>query len=151
MYEGNPTYPTDGYGNPTYPTKGGVKGGLQQNHPQTRHPTNSTKNRATQKVTPTQKVIGGNPMPYPEKTVRRSRQDARLARTAIAEFVDSNIPRFNGWLQQVAEGIPQYDGNGEVVKASNGSTYSSALVSGTSRPSSRICKRTVLTPSSLAR
>ena len=61
-------------------------------------------------------------MPYPEKTVRRPRQDARLARTAIAEFVDSNIPRFNGWLQQVAEGIPQYDGNGEVVKASNGST-----------------------------
>lgn len=31
------------------------------------------------------------------------------ARHAIAAFVDNNAPRLQGWLDQVAQGIPMYD------------------------------------------
>lgn len=43
---------------------------------------------------------------------RRTRSDAKLARKAIAEFVESSVPRFSGWLNQIAEGIPQCDKDG---------------------------------------
>lgn len=51
----------------------------------------------------------------------RSRSPAKMARRAIADFVESNIPRFNGWLEQVAEGIPQFDGEGNPVRDIKGS------------------------------
>lgn len=44
---------------------------------------------------------------------KRVRQNATLARRAIADFIDANIPRFNGWLNQVANGIPQVDKDGK--------------------------------------
>lgn len=44
------------------------------------------------------------------------------ARRAIAQFVESNIPRFNGWLQQVAEGIPKRDRDGRPLVDAYGST-----------------------------
>ena len=45
---------------------------------------------------------------------KRVRQNATLARRAIADFVDANIPRFNSWLGQVADGIPQFDKDGNI-------------------------------------
>lgn len=53
-------------------------------------------------------------------TTKTSRAPVKLARKAIAEFVESNIPRFNGWLEQVAGGIPQYDKDGVVQLDSKG-------------------------------
>lgn len=43
------------------------------------------------------------------------------ARRAIADFVESNIPRFNTWLDQVANGIPAKTKAGQPVFDSNGS------------------------------
>ena len=45
---------------------------------------------------------------------RHTLSNTKWARRAIAEFVESNIPRFNGWLEQVAGGIPQVDQHGVV-------------------------------------
>lgn len=53
--------------------------------------------------------------------VKAVARGTRLAREAIAHFVELNVPRFNGWLQQVAEGIPQYDHEGQIIKNANGS------------------------------
>lgn len=50
----------------------------------------------------------------------RSRTIAN-ARRAIAEFVESNVPRFNNWLDQVAEGIPKRDADGRKILDSQGS------------------------------
>lgn len=46
---------------------------------------------------------------------RRTRNSPTVARRAIADFVDANVPRFSGWLEQVAGGIPQYDKDGNVM------------------------------------
>ena len=43
------------------------------------------------------------------------------ARRAIADFVETNIPRFNGWLENVADGIPKRDQNGRPLIDSQGS------------------------------
>lgn len=51
---------------------------------------------------------------------KRTRQNAQLARRAIADFVDLNVPRFNGWLNQVANGIPQVDKDGAVQTTDSG-------------------------------
>ena len=49
------------------------------------------------------------------KMVRnRGRHNTGLARKAIADFVEANIPRFNSWLEQIATGIPQCDLDGNV-------------------------------------
>ena len=48
-------------------------------------------------------------------------KSVKQAREAIADFVEQNAPRFNLWLEQVAGGIPQYDGNGEPVRDIKGS------------------------------
>lgn len=50
----------------------------------------------------------------PNRTTRQSRQ-------AIAMFIEQNIPRLDGWLQQVAEGIPKLDMNGEPLRDQQGS------------------------------
>lgn len=41
------------------------------------------------------------------------------ARRAIAEFVDGNLPRFNEWLNHVANGIPATTKSGQLVFDSN--------------------------------
>ena len=51
---------------------------------------------------------------------KRNRGSVREARRAVADFVDSNLPRFNGWLSQVANGIPQVDKNGVVQTTESG-------------------------------
>jgi len=42
------------------------------------------------------------------------------ARRAIADFVESNLPRFNNWLDQIADGIPAKTKAGQKVFDSNG-------------------------------
>jgi hypothetical protein len=54
------------------------------------------------------------------RMVKRNRGSVREARRAVADFVDSNLPRFNGWLSQVANGIPQVDKNGVVQTTDSG-------------------------------
>jgi len=60
-----------------------------------------------------------NPLGRPKGASNRS---TRHAREAIAKFVDTSIPQFAKWLGQVSDGIPQYDGQGNVRKDANGST-----------------------------
>jgi hypothetical protein len=43
------------------------------------------------------------------------------ARRAIAEFVESNAPRFNSWLERVADGIPKRDQDGRPIRDGQGS------------------------------
>ena len=43
------------------------------------------------------------------------------ARRAIADFVETNVPRFNNWLDQVAEGIPKRDADGRKILDAQGS------------------------------
>lgn len=38
------------------------------------------------------------------------------ARRAIAEFVEGNLPKFQGWLEQVAEGTPYRDNQGRLIR-----------------------------------
>ena len=47
-------------------------------------------------------------------------QNVINARRAIADFVESNLPRFNGWLDQIANGIPAKTKAGQKVFDSNG-------------------------------
>ena len=47
-------------------------------------------------------------------------QNVVNARRAIADFVESNIPRFNDWLDQIANGIPAKTKVGQKVFDSNG-------------------------------
>jgi hypothetical protein len=54
----------------------------------------------------------------PAGSVNRTTRDSRAA---IASFVDGNIPKFTRWLDQVSEGIPQYDGAGNVIVDERGS------------------------------
>jgi hypothetical protein len=44
----------------------------------------------------------------------------RESRAAIAKFVDSSIPHFVDWLEQVARGIPKTNRAGEFVRDSDG-------------------------------
>lgn len=53
--------------------------------------------------------------------VPRAKGSPKLARKAIAEFIESNIPRFSGWLEQIAGGIPVYDQHGVPLLDSKGS------------------------------
>ena len=43
------------------------------------------------------------------------------ARRAIADFVESNAPRMNDWLERVAEGIPKRDADGRKLIDTQGS------------------------------
>jgi len=43
------------------------------------------------------------------------------ARRAIADFVESSIPRFNSWLDEIASGIPKRDSQGRPLSDSQGS------------------------------
>jgi len=52
---------------------------------------------------------------------KRNRGSLKDARRAVADFVDANLPRFNGWLNQIAGGIPQVDRNGEPIRNLEGS------------------------------
>lgn len=45
----------------------------------------------------------------------------RASREAIAAFVHQNIPRLNGWLEQVANGLPKLDREGEPLRDDKGS------------------------------
>jgi len=55
---------------------------------------------------------------YDNRIIRPNRQHARRA---VAAFVEQSLPRFAGWLEQVAGGIPQLDGEGQPIKNGDGS------------------------------
>lgn len=60
--------------------------------------------------------------PNKVKTVPKNNRSAtNLSRRAIADFVESNVPRFNRWLQKVADGVPKVDIAGDVVRDKDGS------------------------------
>ena len=48
-------------------------------------------------------------------------QNTVHARRSIAMFVEKNIPRFTGWLEKVANGIPKVDEAGNILRDSAGS------------------------------
>jgi hypothetical protein len=48
-------------------------------------------------------------------------QNTVHARRSIAMFVEKNVPRFTGWLDKVANGIPKVDTEGNVLRDNAGS------------------------------
>lgn len=54
-----------------------------------------------------------NPNGRPVGTPNRSTSDARAA---IAMLVEGNVDRLNGWLDQIAKGIPSPDGEGKWIR-----------------------------------
>jgi hypothetical protein len=50
-----------------------------------------------------EKGQSGNPAGKPRGAANKA---TSLARTAIAQFVEGNVERLNGWLQTIAEGTP---------------------------------------------
>lgn len=59
----------------------------------------------------TSKNLGGRPKGAPNKSTK-------AAREAIAAFVDGNAHRLTGWLDQVAEGVMDKDGEKWIVAPS---------------------------------
>lgn len=55
------------------------------------------------------------------KPPRRPHANIKHARRAIAEFVEQSLPRFSGWLDQVAHGIPKVDLDGNPIYNADGS------------------------------
>lgn len=63
-----------------------------------------------------------NPLPKTGRPRGAVDKSVKVARKAIAEFIELNTPRFSGWLEQVADGIPVYGGDGQPVKDAKGAT-----------------------------
>ena len=59
-------------------------------------------------------VIRGRKPGVPNRTTKESRK-------AIALFVEQNLPRLDMWLNQVANGLPKVDAEGEPVRDTVGS------------------------------
>lgn len=55
---------------------------------------------------------------YPKMDLRES---TRSTRDALAKFVGKNIPRFGKWIEQVADGVPKTDSDGEPIRDDKGS------------------------------
>lgn len=60
------------------------------------------------------RMTAGRKPGVPNRTTRESR-------AAIALFVEQNLPRLDNWLQQLANGLPKVDANGEVIRDKQGS------------------------------
>lgn len=56
-----------------------------------------------------------------KKPVGTRNRNVVNARRAIADFVESNAPRLNGWLERVADGIPKRDADGKKIVDNQGS------------------------------
>ena len=54
------------------------------------------------------------------RPIRSSDRPMINARRAISQFVESNIPRLNGWLDQVANGVPAKTRDGKPIYDSYG-------------------------------
>lgn len=72
---------------------------------------------ATEQVGQVQKKRGG----ARPGAGRKTDLSIKTAREAVALFVQSNIPRLNGWLEQVACGLPKVDRNGDPLRDDKGS------------------------------
>lgn len=59
-------------------------------------------------------VVRGRKPGVPNRTTKESRK-------AIALFVEQNLPRLDMWLNQVANGLPKVDAEGEPVRDTVGS------------------------------
>lgn len=55
---------------------------------------------------------------YDKRVLRSNRH---LAAKLVQSFVEQSLPMFPKWIQQVAEGIPQYDGAGNRATNADGS------------------------------
>ena len=62
----------------------------------------------------TDKRHKGRPFGAVARTTKESRK-------AIALFVDQNLPRLDNWLQQVANGLPKVNAEGEPIRDNQGS------------------------------